>query len=71
MRGTINQLFEGRCFGFLKGEDGREILFYMSDVEDIEFQFLAERKNVEFIVEKNPKGRRSRGRRATNVKVMD
>ena len=71
MRGTINQLFNGRGFGFLKGEDGREILFYISDVEDIEFQFLAERQNVEFVVEKKPKGRRNRGQRATNVKVMD
>lgn len=71
MRGTINQLFKGRGFGFLKAEDGREILFYMSDVEDIEFQVLAERQNVEFIVEKNPKGCRNRGRRATNVKTMD
>ena len=62
-KGTIKRLIRDRGFGFIKAEDGREIFFHRSEVQDVDFDSLEEGNAVEFNVEKGPKGRR-----ATSVK---
>ncbi len=62
-KGTIKRLIRDRGFGFISAEDGREIFFHRSEVQDVDFDSLEEGNSVEFNVEKGPKGRR-----ATNVK---
>lgn len=71
MKGTIKRLFKNRGFGFIKAEDNREIFFHMSGVIGVEFDSLVEGQAVEFEVEKNQKGSRSKGPRAVNVKTGD
>ena len=69
MKGTIKKLIKDRGFGFIRAEDGREIFFHRTAVQDANFESLTEGQAVEFDVEKNPKDSRTKGPRAVNVNV--
>ncbi|HLE26327.1 MAG TPA: cold shock domain-containing protein [Thermodesulfobacteriota bacterium] len=69
MKGTIKKLIKDRGFGFIRAEDGREIFFHRTAVQDANFESLTEGQSVEFDVEKNPKDSRTKGPRAVNVRV--
>jgi len=63
--GKIKKLIRDRGFGFIADTDGREIFFHQSALIDIKFDALREDQNVEFDVEKSPKGPR-----AINIKAV-
>jgi CspA family cold shock protein len=63
--GKIKKLVRERGFGFIAGTDGREVFFHQSALIDAQFDSLNEDQDVEFEVEKSPKGPR-----AINVKVI-
>jgi CspA family cold shock protein len=63
--GKIKKLIRERGFGFISDTDGREVFFHRSSVIDVQFDALQEGRDVEFDVEKSPKGPR-----AVNVKVV-
>jgi len=52
-------------FGFIDDTDGREVFFHQSSLVGITFDALKEDENVEFDVEKGPKGLQ-----ASNVSVV-
>ena len=56
MKGKISRIIRGRGFGFIDAEDGQEIFFHRSALEEIDFNALEEGKDVEFDVEEGPKG---------------
>ena len=62
--GKIKKLVRERGFGFISDTDGREVFFHQSSVMDSKFDTLNEEQNVEFDIEKSPKGPR-----AINVRV--
>ena len=62
--GKIKKLVRDRGFGFISATDGREIFFHQSSLVDINFDALNEEQEVEFEVEKSPKGPR-----AVNVRI--
>ena len=62
--GKIKKLIRDRGFGFISATDGREVFFHQSSLVDVEFDALNEEQEVEFEVEKSPKGTR-----AINVKL--
>jgi len=62
--GKIKKLARERGFGFISDTDGREIFFHQSSLIDAKFEELREDAQVEFEVEKSPKGPR-----AINIKV--
>lgn len=62
--GKIKKLIRDRGFGFISATDGREIFFHQSTLMDTQFDALKEDQEVEFEVEKSPKGPR-----AINVQV--
>ena len=64
LKGEIKKLIRERGFGFISAEDGREIFFHRSALEEVDFDALDEGNSVEFNVEKGPKGPR-----AVNVRV--
>lgn len=64
MKGKIKRLIRGRGFGFISAEDGSEVFFHHSSLQDVNFDTLEEGDSVEFDVEKG-----YRGTRAVNVKV--
>ena len=62
--GKIKKLIRDRGFGFISATDGREIFFHQNSLVDVTFDTLNEGQEVEFEIEKSPKGPR-----AINVKV--
>jgi len=57
--GKIKKLVRERGFGFISDADGREVFFHQSSVVDVSFDALTEEQDVEFEVEKSPKGPRA------------
>jgi cold shock protein len=64
-RGIIRRLLELRGFGFIQGEDGRNVFFHRSEVLHVPFQALQEGQAVEFAVEETPQGPKARRVRVT------
>jgi CspA family cold shock protein len=62
--GKIKKLVRERGFGFISDTDGSEVFFHKSKLVGIEFDALNGDEEVEFDVEKSPKGSS-----AVNVKI--
>ncbi|MCK4386220.1 MAG: cold shock domain-containing protein [candidate division Zixibacteria bacterium] len=65
-KGKIKRIIRERGFGFISAEDGREIFFHQSELQNIDFDTLVEGDQLEFDVVKGQKGPA-----ATNVKKME
>ena len=65
MKGKIKKLIKERGFGFINAEDGKEVFFHRSSLEGTDFDALEEGSDVEFDLERGPKGPR-----AVNVKLV-
>jgi len=63
--GKVKKLVRERGFGFISDTDGREVFFHQSSLLDIQFDSLKEEQDVEFEIEKSPKGPR-----AINVRII-
>jgi CspA family cold shock protein len=63
--GTIKKLIRNRGFGFINSADGGEIFFHRNSLVDADFDALNEDQNVEYEIEKTPKGPS-----AINVRVV-
>lgn len=55
-KGAVKRIIRERGFGFISAEDGREIFFHRSELQNVEFDELAEGDNLEFSVIKGKKG---------------
>jgi len=55
-KGTVKRLMRERGFGFIAAEDGREILFHHSELQNVEFDNLQQGDQLEFNVTKGDKG---------------
>ncbi len=64
MTGKIKKLVRDRGFGFIAGEDGKEVFFHQSGLVEATFDALNEDQAVTYDVEKSDKGPR-----AVNVHV--
>ncbi len=62
-RGKIKKMVRDRGFGFIRGEDGKEVFFHRSGLNAAEYDSLSEGNDVEYVVQEGP-----RGARAENVK---
>ena len=58
MQGTIKKIVRDRGFGFIQADDGREIFFHRSSLQQLDFDNLKEGEKVEFDVERTGKGPR-------------
>jgi cold shock protein len=65
IKGSIKRVMKDRGYGFIKVEDGREIFFHMSALQEVDFNGLVEGDPLECDVEKD---RYNRGFKAVNVK---
>jgi CspA family cold shock protein len=61
--GAIKKIIADRGFGFIRGEDGKEIFFHRSGLQGLTFETLQEGQSVEFDLEDA-----ARGPRASNVR---
>ncbi len=67
MRGRIKKLVRDRGFGFINADDGREIFFHRSSLQELDFDELREEQSVEFEVERTDKGPRATKIRASRA----
>lgn len=59
MQGKVKRVVRDRGFGFIRTEEGREVFFHRSSLQDLTFEALNEGDAVEFEVEEGPKGLRA------------
>lgn len=62
-RGKIKKMVRDRGFGFIRGDDGKEVFFHRSGLNASEYDGLNEGDTVEYVVQEGP-----RGARAENVR---
>lgn len=62
-RGKIKKMVRDRGFGFIRGDDGREVFFHRSGLNAADYDALSEGDTVEYVVQEGP-----RGARAENVR---
>jgi CspA family cold shock protein len=55
-KGTVKRIMRERGFGFILAEDGREIFFHRSELQNVDFNELKEGDHLEFSVTKGNKG---------------
>ena len=65
-RGTIAKVVRDRGFGFIRGNDGKEVYFHRSGLIGMNFDELEQGTLVDFEVEKGPKGLRAANVRTAN-----
>jgi CspA family cold shock protein len=65
VRGRVKKLVPERGFGFVRGDDGKEVFFHRSGLGPNEYDSLSEGDLVEYVVQEGP-----RGPRAENVKMV-
>ena len=63
MQGKIKKLVRERGFGFVRGDDGKEVFFHRSGLGANDYDSLSEGDVVEYVVQEGP-----RGPRAENVR---
>ena len=62
-RGKIKKMVRDRGFGFIRGDDGKEVFFHRSGLNAADYDVLSEGDTVEYVVQEGP-----RGARAENVR---
>ena len=62
-RGRIKKMVRERGFGFIRGEDGKEVFFHRSGLNASDYDSLNEGDLVEYVIQEGP-----RGARAENVR---
>jgi CspA family cold shock protein len=67
--GKVKKLVWDRGFGFINDTDGNEVFFHKSSLLDIQFDALKEEQDVEFEIEKSPKGPRAINVRPVVIKA--
>jgi len=59
MQGTVKRVIRDRGFGFIRSNDGQEIFFHRSTLQQMNFDGIKEGEVVEFEMEKGEKGPRA------------
>ena len=65
VKGKIKKLVRDRGFGFVRGDDGKEVFFHRSGLGAQDYDALSEGDVVEYVVQEGP-----RGARAENVRAV-
>jgi CspA family cold shock protein len=65
VRGRVKKLVPERGFGFVRGDDGKEVFFHRSGLGANDYDALSEGDVVEYVVQEGP-----RGPRAENVRSV-
>jgi len=63
-RGTIKKMVRDRGFGFIRGDDGKEVFFHRSGLNAADYDGLNEGDSVEYVVQEGPRGARAENVRA-------
>ena len=58
-RGKIKKMVRDHGFGFIRGDDGKEVFFHRSGLNSSEYDGLNEGDTVEYVVQEGPRGARA------------
>ena len=58
-RGRIKKMVRDRGFGFIRGEDGKEVFFHRSGMAGSDYDNIAEGDTVEYVIQEGPRGARA------------
>ena len=67
VRGRVKKLVPDRGFGFVRGDDGKEVFFHRSGLGANDYDSLSEGDVVEYVVQEGPRGPRAENVRAIAV----
>lgn len=65
-RGRIKKMVRDRGFGFIRGDDGKEVFFHRSGLQSTDYDALSEGDSVEYVVQEGPRGARAENVRAAS-----
>jgi CspA family cold shock protein len=58
-RGKIKKMVRDRGFGFIRGEDGKEVFFHRSGMNGSDYDSMDEGDTVEYVIQEGPRGARA------------
>ena len=58
-KGRIKKMVRDRGFGFIRGEDGKEVFFHRSGMAGSDYDSAAEGDPVEYVIQEGPRGARA------------
>jgi CspA family cold shock protein len=58
-RGKIKKMVRDRGFGFIRGEDGKEVFFHRSGMNGSDYDAMDEGDTVEYVIQEGPRGARA------------
>jgi len=58
-RGRIKKMVRDRGFGFIRGDDGKEVFFHRSGLNGADYDQLSEGDAVEYVIQEGPRGARA------------
>jgi CspA family cold shock protein len=58
-RGKIKKMVRDRGFGFIRGEDGKEVFFHRSGMNGSDYDAMDEGQTVEYVIQEGPRGARA------------
>jgi CspA family cold shock protein len=58
-RGRIKKMVRDRGFGFIRGDDGKEVFFHRSGLNGADYDSLSEGDAVEYVIQEGPRGARA------------
>ena len=64
-KGKIKKMVRDRGFGFIRGDDGKEVFFHRSGLNAGDYDGLSEGDYVEYVVQEGPRGARAEHVRQT------
>jgi CspA family cold shock protein len=69
VKGRVKKLVPERGFGFVRGDDGKEVFFHRSGLGANDYDSLSEGDVVEYVVQEGPRGPRAENVRAVSADV--
>ena len=58
-KGKIKKMVRDRGFGFIRGEDGKEVFFHRSGMNGSDYDQVNEGDTVEYVIQEGPRGARA------------
>lgn len=58
-KGKIKKMVRDRGFGFIRGEDGKEVFFHRSGMNGSDYDNISEGDTVEYVIQEGPRGARA------------
>ena len=59
VKGRIKKLVRDRGFGFVRGDDGKEVFFHRSGMNGSDYDSISEGDTVEYVIQEGPRGARA------------